>query len=271
MIMRGKSWQKYQRSEKRTSGRSPVFVSEKVKYGINPTVNLPLKFWSNIFLLIIILFIVWSFLYSSFFNIKEIFIEGNFLSKKEDIIGYAPVGKNIFRFDILEVKKSIKKTSPIISDVEIYRGIPNALKIVVLEKKPRVVWQTNGKFFLIDESGEAVKEITQSDFSELIHISDQKNLETKIGQKVLSREFINFSDTINKKFFDTTNIKISGWQVPETTFDLYVYTETGFFVKFDTTRSAETQLENLQKILVAYRPNIKEYIDVRINGWGYYK
>ncbi len=269
--MREKNWQKYQRSEKRVSGRTPVFVSEKVKYGINPIINLPLKFWGNIFLLLIVLFIIWSFFYSSFFNVKEVFVEGNLLSQKEEIINHAPLGKNIFRFDILEVKNSIKKASPIISDVEIYRGIPNALKIVVLEKKPSIVWQSQNKFYLVDETGEVVKEIGQSDFSEIIHITDQKNIETKIGQKILSKEFVAFANIVNEKFFTTTNIKISGWQVPETTFDLYVYTEAGFYVKFDTTRPAETQLENLQKILVAYRANIREYVDVRINGWAYYK
>jgi hypothetical protein len=36
-------------------------------------------------------------------------------------------------------------------------------------------------------------------------------------------------------------------------------------------RSSGKQLENLKKVLVEKRPDIKEYIDLRIDGWAYYK
>ena len=105
----------------------------------------------------------------------------------------------------------------------------------------------------------------------MLRVSDQKNLEVKIGDQIVSSSFISFAKNISDKFFEYTNIKISGFQVPETTFDLYVYTEAGFYVKFDTTRSADRQLSDLKNIIITYRDSIHEYVDVRINGWAYYK
>jgi len=36
-------------------------------------------------------------------------------------------------------------------------------------------------------------------------------------------------------------------------------------------RSSAKQLNNLKEVLVQKRNDIKEYIDLRIDGWAYYK
>ncbi len=265
------SYSKYRDKEQKPQGSGRIFVAPKMKFACNPIINLPTKFWGNIFILIIIALFFWLAMYSPYFRIKEIIVEGSNLVPREEIIKSIPVDDNIFRFNIASTRLKIIKSNPIIEDVAIYRGIPNAIKIVVLERKPTIVWQTQGKYFLIDDAGIADKEIGAAESADLIHIIDQKNLNLSVGELVVSPSFVKFTREINDKFFDNTNIKISGFQVPETTFDLYVYTEAGFYVKFDTTRSAEKQLLDLKNIMISYRDGIREYVDMRINGWAYYK
>jgi len=265
------SYSKYRSSDSRPVGSGKVFVAPKIKYPHNPTINLPRKFWSNIFLLLVILSVIWLLLYSPFFRINEIIVEGNKLVPAEQITTQVENGENIFRFDLDGARKKIIAKNPMIEDLVIYRGIPNALKIVVLEKEPAFVWQSRGKSYLVDDTGIVDREITPDEFNDLLKIVDQKNLEVKIGSQIVSMDFIAFVKKINDDFFANTNIKISGYQVAETTFDLIVTTEAGFYLKFDTTRSAEKQLSDLKNIIITYRDSIHEYVDMRINGWAYYK
>jgi len=264
------SYSKY-RGESRPTGKARVFVAPKMKFARNPTLNFSPKFWGNIFIIIFILVAVWFALYSPYFRIREVVIEGNSLVSDDEILNSIPTGENIFRFNISATKSAIMSHSPAIADLAIYRGIPNTLKITVLERKPTIVWLTQGRYFLIDDAGIVDREIKAEEFQDLLHISDQKNLTIGTGDRIASPSFIDFAKIINDKFFEYTNIKISSFSVPETTFDLYVYTDAGFYVKFDTTRPAEKELTDLKNIIIAYRDNIREYVDVRINGWAYYK
>ncbi|MCX6810654.1 MAG: FtsQ-type POTRA domain-containing protein [Candidatus Berkelbacteria bacterium] len=265
------SYSKYRNKESVPTGSGKVFVGSKIEYTHNPIVNLPAKFWGNIFLILLILVALWLIYYSSFFKIKEIIIEGNTLVPSQQILNNVTTGQNIFRFSISSAQERIMESSPMIADVAIYRGIPNALKIVVLERKPQMVWLSAGNYYLVDDAGVVDKQISSDEFVNLIHVSDQKNMPVKIGEQLISAGFISFAENISNKFFIITNIHPTGYYITETTFDIYVQTDAGFYVKFDTIRNVDKQLENLKNIIIAYRPNIHEYIDVRINGWAYYK
>lgn len=266
------SYSKYRNNnQSRTSGNGRIFVSEKIKFQFNPIINLSAKFWGNVGIFLLTIITLWLLFYSPYFKIKDVIVEGNSLVPAEKIATDGVIGKNIFRFDSEAAKNRIIKTAPIIEDVEIFRGIPNAVKIVVLERAPTVVWQSGENFYLIDEKGIVDKQIASAEYSELIHVVDRKNMKVNIGSQVVGKDFINFLKQIKEKFSASTNINPTGYYVEETTFDLYTQTDANFYIKFDTTRKAEKQLEDLKNIIVAYRPNIKEYVDVRINGWAYYK
>jgi len=265
------SYSKYRDNDSRPSGSGKVFVPPKVEYAYNPVVNLPVKFWGNLGLIILLLIGAWMVFYSPYFRIREVIIEGNSLVPSSDISKNISLGQNVIRFNVSSARERIIASNPIIADVAIYRGIPNALKIVVLERKPQVVWLSGGNYYLVDESGIVDKQITAADYPALIHISDQKNMPVRLGSQLLSAGFINFVKNIDTKFYESTNVHPIGYYITETTFDLYVLTDGGFYVKFDTTRPAEKQLTDLKNIIVAYRDKIHEYVDVRVNGWAYYK
>ncbi|MFA5158372.1 MAG: FtsQ-type POTRA domain-containing protein [Patescibacteria group bacterium] len=265
------SYSKYRNKDSRPTGSGKVFVADKIKYDFNPIINLPIKFWGNLLILLILLSLGWLLFCSRYFSVNEVIVEGNNLVSKEDIAGAAGQGDNIFRYNVDQTKNKIISQFPIVEDVEIYRGIPNALKIVVLERKPVLIWQAAENYYLMDELGFIDKQITAVDYTEFLHVSDHKNMKVIVGGRVVSPEFVSFIKEVSGKFFDKTNSKVTGYYVEETTLDLYVLTDSGFYVKFDTTRNVDKQLEDLKNIIVAFRPNIHEYIDVRINGWVYYK
>jgi hypothetical protein len=265
------SYSKYRKIESKIVRNSRIFVAPKIKFTFNPIFNLSPKFWGNIGIFSVLITGFWFIFFSNFFDIDEIIVEGNSLISQEDVASNIKIGENIFRFNLNYFEQKIILSNPIIEDVAIYRGVPNTLKVVILEKKPSIVWVSSEQNYLVDSSGTVDKKISNQEFADLVHIADKKNMPVKIGSQLLSEDFIYFVDRISHDFFTTTNLKLTEYYITETTFDLCAKTEAGFFVKFDTTRSFDKQLNDLKNILINYRENIHEYVDVRINGWGYYK
>jgi hypothetical protein len=116
-----------------------------------------------------------------------------------------------------------------------------------------------------------MKLITGEEGRGLPKVIDKKNFSVSPGKKLVSPNFIAFIVNINQGFFNAVNIKPLDFEVDETTFDVVLRTEAGFYVKLNSLRSSKKQLENLKLVLVNKRPEIKEYVDIRIDGWAYYK
>lgn len=237
----------------------------KKEYKI-PKINLKVF----IYLILIVVALYYVFI-SGKFAIKEVMIEGNKFVSSDKILPYVQKGSNILFFNSKKLKEQILAENPQIQDVQIIRGIPDAVKIVVLEHENKIIWQTGGSKYLVSTQGEVTKKIEEGDTFTYPLVNDSKNLPVNLGTSIVSPNFIAFIININDKFFEATNIKPTYFEVPQTTFDLYLFTEAGFYVKFNSMRSSGKQLENLKKVLVEKRPDIKEYVDLRIDGWAYYK
>lgn len=219
----------------------------------------------------LIVTLIWLCFFSSYFKVRDVFVEGNNLVSAETLTSFAPKGKNIFLFNMQSTKKEILRLNPEIREVMIYKGLPNAIKLVVLEEDPKLIWQTGDSKFLVSASGKIAKKISDDSFNDLPILTDKQNIAVDLGQKVISPNFIAFIGNLEKNFYDTVNLNITKYEIEETTFDLNVYTEAGFFVKMNTLRSSGQQMENLKTVLVSKRADIHEYVDLRIDGWGYYK
>jgi len=228
----------------------------------------------NVRLLIYIVLLLAALYYvflSGKFVIKDVIVEGNKNVPSDKIAQYVHKGSNIFFINSSSLRKQILLENPEIADVQIMRGIPDAVKIVVLEHENRVIWQTGGVKYLISTQGEVTKKIEEGETYQYPLVNDSKNLPVTLGQDIVSPNFIAFIININDKFFEATNIKPTYFEVPQTTFDVYLYTEAGFYVKFNSMRSSAKQLDNLKKVLVEKRADVHEYVDLRIDGWAYYK
>lgn len=250
--------------------RNPsVFKGEKVRPEFKlPKIKVSFKL---IFWLVAFVFIVYGVFFSKKFLITEVIIEGNKMVAAEKIAGFVPKGKNILFFSSKDAEEDILKSSPEIKDVFVYRGIPNAVKVVVAEHEGKMVWQSGGEFFLISSTGKVAKKLTVEEIGNLPLVVDKKNVGIKVGDNIVSESFIAFVVNIFNQILPAANISPDHFEVEETTFDVNLVTKNNFYVKLNTMRASTKQLDSLKRVLLDHKDKIHEYIDLRVDGWAYYK
>lgn len=224
----------------------------------------------NLFIVLIILFGVYLVFISSYFRVTDVLIEGNKTIVTEDLKSLVPKGNNIILMNTKPIKDAIIARYPQIKDIAIFKGLPNAIKVQIVERQATLVWVTNGKRYLIDPEGVVSREISEAESSSLPIVSDIRNIPVQVNGNLLSPDFIAFVTYVNNHFYEITNIKPTGYFVDETTYDLTIDTDANITVYLETVRSPDSQLENLKSLLASYRDKITQYVDLRVEGWGYY-
>ncbi|MEI6498373.1 MAG: FtsQ-type POTRA domain-containing protein [bacterium] len=250
-------------------GPSVFNASKKTKSKLNFRISK--LFWKLSFFFIVIMALLYIVFCSKVFLVTDIFIEGNNLSSSDLIKSKIPENLNILLLNESEIQEKILKEIPEIKSAEIYRGIPNAIKIVVLEREGKMIWQSNNIKYLVSSQGEVSRQVNDGEQFNLPVVNDAKNLAVSPGESLVSPNFVAFIINIYDNFFTETNIKPTTFEIQDTTFDVNLQTEAGFYVKFNSLRSSKKQLDNLKIVLAEKRQDIKEYIDLRIDGWAYYK
>jgi len=224
-----------------------------------------------ILFILCVMALVYLVFFSSIFAVSEVIVEGASDVSQDALSNMIPKGKNIFLIKSHNLENEILQKFPQIESAQVYRGIPNAVKIVVAERDSKLVWQSGEHKYLISSGGEITKEIDPLVTSELPLVTDKKNIPVVPGNQLVSPNFVAFVNNIYSTFFTEINIKPLNFEVSDTTFDINLITEAGFYVKLNTMRSSKKQLDNLKLVLDAKRQDIHEYVDLRIDGWAYYK
>jgi len=224
-------------------------------------------------LIFVILLALYTLFFSGFFTIEEIIVDGNELVSRETIVDSADFHKNIFFFDNGYYEKLIAEEVPEIKQAIIYKGIPNAIKIEVLEYEKSLLWKSADKYYLTSSQGYVYKDVTShfADFKNLPVLEDYAAIQVADNQQVVSPSFVAFIANIDEQIEEVANIKPGRFSITETTADVFMQTDKGYYIKFDSMRSSKKQLENLKKVLVEKGDQIHEYLDLRIDGWAYYK
>ncbi|MFA5966955.1 MAG: FtsQ-type POTRA domain-containing protein [Patescibacteria group bacterium] len=142
------------------------------------------------------------------------------------------------------------------------------LLINIEEHETSLIWQTNGEKFLVNRAG-VVYDIAPPE-SPLIVVEDLKNVPVNLKQQILTTDFIEFVNFVAANLSRKTKVNVRQMIVPETTFELEVVTNEGWKIIFDTTKSPDTQLNNLAKILQG-GAQPRQYVDLRILDRVYYK
>lgn len=255
-----------------TSYRNPKIFNRKLK---PPRKRLQLaisgRMIGNVVIALVILTGIILIFFSSYFKISDVMVEGVQTINADDLKTFITKGQNLILFKTEPVKEAIMRKYPQIKDIAILKGLPNAVKIQIIERQGRLVWLSDGKRYLIDSEGVATREVSETESMGIPVVADQKNIPVTSNQLLLSPDFIAFVDYINQHLYETTNLKPTGFFVEETTYDLSVTTDANIKLMFETVRSPQSQLENLKKILANFRDKITEYIDLRVEDWAYYK
>lgn len=239
-----------------------------------PGKRFPKKLIYLVIFIILIILLVYFLFSSSFFEIKKVEINETRLVESEKIkkiveFSYANQ-KNILLFDDSEIETKVKDNFPLISEVIVQKGIPDTLRVTIKEREPFIIWKSGSKEYFVDKEGIAYLEATEERGVPVI--IDTREVPVELGNKILSSGFLHYASEINQKFNSFSGLEIEELRIDETIFDLIVKTKSGFSVFFDTTRSVDEGLSDLKRVLDhlgSVYP--KEYIDLRVEGWAYYK
>jgi len=200
-------------------------------------------------------------------------IQGNHLVEAEEIRkavfkdGFKPINALLFRDG--KAKAQILSI-PQIRDAHFRKNILKRTLIAIIdEHETTIIWQSNNERFMVNRLG-VVYGIAKAD-SPLIVVEDLKNVPVNLNQKIVATEFIEFVTAVSANLPRKTNLAARRVIIPETTYEIEVVTSDGWKIILDTTRSVETQLNNLVKVLRSTKTPPREYVDLRIDDRVYYK
>ncbi len=219
-------------------------------------------------------------IFSPLFEIKNISIsQTKYLDRErfeKQISDYQKksfLNRNIFIFSKKKMDKYLAKF-PGVEKVAIEKIYFHDLKITINERAPVFVWQVSDHKYLVDRTG-LIWGDYEDKFSDKPVVIDQKMVPTAIGRKPVPANFSRFIEELSKDFMAQTNNKITKIEVTDTTNEVKVYSDSTWYVYFDTTKTVHNQLINLSRILNEVQKNPKKkglvYIDLRLDNKIFYK
>jgi cell division septal protein FtsQ len=219
-----------------------------------------------IFFVGIMLVLGYLLFFSPYFIIKNVEVKGSQNPKVIELLQVAK-GKNLWLLNKNILKKELSGFAEIQS-ISIKKRPPSTLKVEIVEKPEGIIWRTQEKRYLLDNTGTVIKEVTEGNLPEII---DPKNASVDIGKQIVTPVFVNFVKNLVFEFTPKTNLTIKEISVlDEMAVDIAVQTESIKAI-FDTQGDLDNQLENMAKVYQAKKDDIKEYMDLRIEGRVYYK
>jgi len=223
---------------------------------------------------LLLLILIWFIFFSSFFKIKKIIVSGSLNNEVSSEINQF-IGRNLLTFRVGKIEQELAKKQTSISSLQIFKGLPDTLKVKVNVREPKLLWVTNGKNYYVDENG-IVFELSEPKFTEdenkqIFKIVDTKNAPVITGSQIVGSEFVRFITELNNNFNKIVGVNISEIRISETTFQVEIATDQNWRVYLDTTRNLNNQLVSLRKVIDQYKDQIHEYVDLRVEGRAYYK
>ena len=242
-------------------------------------------FWlilKSIIILAVLLFCFFAIFFSKTFQIKNVFVEGANFSSEEDIKNTVPLGENIWLLPKQEVIDKVMKDS-VIENVTIFRGLPNNIRIRVVERSSSLIWKTGDQNIVLDSEGTAFASFASKDFPEddtnlgkllrqLPEVKDTKNLPVNINEKVVSPLFLSFSQELRNSMKEyLPGVEIKSLELGDTTYDLSMILSNGMQVQLTTLGDAAPMVRNLKRLIDQKIVSDNAKIDLRIDRWAYIK
>ena len=229
-------------------------------------------FWFLSLGIILILGLIYLFIFSEVFKIKEIEVlsPNEYLKTRIEEIIAPELNKNIFLLKSAEIKTQILDQFPEILELDFQKKIPSALVIQVREKKEIAVlcYESYDKCFFIDENGLMFKQIEKEliDKDQLIifltELDEKFNLKERFSLRNKIEDFLEIEETLKNNF----KIEIKNFIIISEK-RLNVEIEEGWEVYFSLEKDIKLQTTKLRVLLekeipMENRKNL-EYIDLR--------
>jgi cell division septal protein FtsQ len=211
-------------------------------------------------------------------TLRQLKVEGNRSVSTAQVVQLADTGlrhqwfgRNTILIDGGALASYLEQADPAIAQVTVSRSSFHAVTIKIAERQPTINWKTGGVVYLLDANATVISPTTGS-YASLPTVTDSSNLPVKAGDRVAPTQFVTFCADL-ARLLPGTGYQVSAMTVPASTSELYVTTTTGLTLKFDTTRSAAGEINDLKAVqaeLKAANKTPTQYIDLRIPNKAYY-
>jgi cell division septal protein FtsQ len=239
-------------------------------------------FWLGILILAILGAIFYFLFFSEIFQVKQIIVTSEKEAIKEDLklliekelekrILFLKT-KSIFLVNLNKIKKDILNHFPQIAEVEMGRGFPDAINVLVIERSGLAIWCQKENCFLLDNEGFIFREIPA--WTDLPKIVDRQEKDfLNLGEKAIEKEILNKILEIESELTKNLKILIDEFSLISDE-RLNAETSEGWEIYFNLREDINWQLTKLSLVLEEEIPpenrgNL-EYIDLRF-GRVYYK
>ncbi|TSC65970.1 MAG: Uncharacterized protein CEO22_278 [Candidatus Berkelbacteria bacterium Gr01-1014_85] len=186
-------------------------------------------------------------------------------------------GTNIFKLPTATLEAKLLTLDSSLASVKLSKGLPQTLKLDLELRQPALIWRAGQTLYTLDQTGLAYRAAPTLIEDQLalaaelpaVLVSDRRNLPVELGKITVRSGFISFVNQL-KTELASRGIEVKAVEIDETTFSIVVLTNQPYRLLFETTRPLSAQLTTLGKILET-KPEIKEYLDLRVRGWVYYR
>lgn len=215
--------------------------------------------------------------FSSLFKLDKIEYSPTKFINREDLVkaennGETFLDNNTITFGLVGISKRFSGVTGV-AKISVEHLSQHNIRIKIVEKSPLLIWETLNQKYLVDDSGYIWGNFEDT-YASLPTLIDTKNLPVKIGDKVLPQASVDFFNYLSNNFNDQTGARASKYEIMDIVSDLKITTDAGWYVYFDTTRTAKGELISLKRVLSEAKTSGSsnlEYIDLRIANRIFYK
>jgi cell division septal protein FtsQ len=178
---------------------------------------------------------------------------------------------SLLTFDDGDFTDKLLATDPMLKTADVRRSWPHGLTVTATLKQPSLGWSTGNQNYLLDLDGTAIGALPAG--STIPMVVDGSNLPVKLGQKVATARFVAFVMSLPDAL-KQSGLAATRYEVKDTTLDLYVTTNKGYYLLLDTGREpagAAADLKSITTYLQVQKKAPATYIDLRVAGKAYYK
>lgn len=152
---------------------------------------------------------------SDYFKIKCIKLKNNKSYSTQDITSYLKdvIGKNIFEVNKKSIEDLLVNNFPKIKSAKLEKVFPDTIVISLVEREPYLIIDYKSDFFLIDNEGVVIDNITEnkSDYKNLIIVEDCLNHQPEIGENIGIKNVLSIGEIYNSfNDFIKSKIKSAG-------------------------------------------------------------
>ncbi len=218
--------------------------------------------------------IIWQSMNSQQISAQEQSVFFDYLSSsKKRYIFVSPL--NLFLFDFKSAELYLRNTFSL-KNIQLKKKYPQTLNIVYELKQPLFVWQESEHYFLIDELGDAVREINPVTLKQdLPLISRATTTDVVVGSNLIKKETVNFVNELLEKIkrlnfnWRVTKIEFINNEVPT----IIVKTNNNWLIYFSRNLEIDSQLIKLLRVLNSGSINHQtlQYIDLQVSNKVYWK